>query len=108
MTSVCRALLVLNVAYCALAVAEDRLPGWKMFEDVERFDVAMRDRDGIEVDLRDHLPKNAWLVRWDEVREVAAWVCRKKAARAPFSFEERVRGVRVTLGPDCQVPRAPR
>ena len=39
MTSLCRALLVLDVAYCVLALAEDRLPGWKMFEDVERFDV---------------------------------------------------------------------
>lgn len=108
MTSLCRALLVLNVAYCALAVAEDRLPGWKMFEDVERFDVVLTDSHGIPLELRDHLPKNAWLVRWDEVREVVAYVCRKKAARGPFSFEERVRGIRAELGPDCKVPRAPR
>lgn len=109
MTSLCRALLVLNVAYCALAVAQEGLPGWHMFEDVERFDVDLRDRDGVPLDVRAWLPKNAWLVRYDELREVVRFVCEKERARAPFTFEERVRGVRATLGPvDCKVPRARR
>lgn len=107
MTSFLRALLVLNVGYCVLAAAEDRLPGWHMFEDVERLDPVLRDRDGREVDLRARLPKAAWLVRYDELTEVVRWTCEKERARAPFVFEERVRGVRATLGPeDCRVPRA--
>lgn len=109
LTSLCRALLVLDVGYCALAVAEDRLPGWKMFEDVERLDATLRDRDGAVVDVRGYLPRHAWLVRYDELAEVVRFVCEKERARAPFTFEERGRGVRVVLGPeDCRVPRAPR
>ncbi len=109
-TSLCRALLVLNVGWCALAVSEDRLPGWHMFEDVERFDVALRDREGAALDVRAYLPRHAWLVRYDELTEVVRFVCEKERARAPFTFEERVRGVRVEgLGPDdCRIPRAPR
>lgn len=108
-TSLCRALLVLNVGYCFLAAAQDGLPGWHMFEDVERFDVVLRDRDGIDVELRRYLPAHAWLVRYDELREVVRFVCEKEHTRAPFVFEERVRGVRVELGTTtCKVPRAPR
>lgn len=107
-TSLCRALLVLDIAYCALAAAQEGLPGWHMFEDVERFDVALRDRDGAPIDVRAYLPRGAWLVRYDELREVVHFVCEKERARAPLTFEERVRGVKVTLGSDCRVPRVRR
>jgi hypothetical protein len=107
-TSLCRALLVLDIAYCALAAAQEGLPGWHMFEDVERFDVDLRDRDGVALDLRAYLPRAAWLVRYDEVRDVVHFVCAKERARAPLTFEERSRAVKVTLGPDCRVPRARR
>ncbi len=103
-TSLCRALLVLDVLYCMLAVAEDRLPGWHMFEAVERVEPELHDRDGRVVDISAYLPRDARIIDHRELAEVATFICKKERARAPFLFEEHVRGVRVEIGPsDCVV-----
>jgi len=106
--SLCRALLALNVLYCGLAAVQEGLPGWHMFESVDRLDFALRDRDGATVDVHAYLPKYAQLLDQRELREIVRFVCEKERARAPFSFEDRSRGVTRTIGPDdCRVD-APR
>ena len=95
---------MLNILYCALAVVEGRLPGWHMFESVERLEPTLKDRDGRTLDLADYLPRDARLVDYGELTLVVRFVCEKERARAPFVFEEKVRGVRAELGPDdCSV-----
>ena len=112
MRSFCRALLVLNVLYCLLAVAQEGLPGWHMFESVERLDYTLRDNEGREVNLAAYLPRGARLVDHTELAEVVRFVCERSPSRAPFTFDEPARGVHATLGPsDCALPgprRAPR
>ncbi len=88
MRSLCRALLILNVLYCALAAVQDGLPGWHMFESVERLDYELRDREGTRIDVRDWLPRGANLVDRDELRRVVRFVCEKERARAPFTYQE--------------------
>jgi hypothetical protein len=102
MKSLCRALLVLNVLYCVLAVAQDGLPGWHMFEAVERTDYTMTDRDGRAVDVREWLPRGANVVDRQELRRVVRFVCEKERGRAPFTYEE-PGGVRVILEVDCRI-----
>lgn len=98
------ALLAANVLYCVVAVFDERLPGWKMFESVERLDYSLVDRDGVAIEPKDHLPRNAHVVELAELARVVSFVCERNAARAPFVFEERTRGVRAVLGPaDCAV-----
>ena len=99
MKALCRALLVLNVLYCVLAAAQDGLPGWHMFESVERLDHDLRDRDGTAVDVRAWLPRGANLVDRGELRKVVELVCAKEGARAPFRYVEPSRGVSVRLDP---------
>jgi hypothetical protein len=105
--SVCRALLVLNVLYCALAAAQDGLPGWHMFESVERLDYALRDRDGRAIDVREYLPRGAHLVDRRELRAVITWICEKEPARAPLVLTS-PDGETTTLGragaADCRFP----
>ncbi|MBX3193175.1 MAG: hypothetical protein KF819_39695 [Labilithrix sp.] len=103
MRSLCRALLVLDVLYCCLAAAQEGLPGWHMFESVEKIDHTLVDRDGRAVDVRAFLPRGANVVDRGELRRVVEHVCSKERARAPFTYEEP--GVRVVLGPECRVPR---
>jgi hypothetical protein len=109
MKSFSLALLILNVLYCALAVVQEGLPGWHMFESVENIDHELRDRDGRLVDVRQWLPRGANLVDRGELRRIVRFVCEKELARAPFTYDERG-ALRVTLGPSretCMV-HAPR
>ena len=101
MKSVCRALLVLDVVYCLLAVAQDGLPGWHMFESVDRLDV-VTDREGRTVDVRAVLPRDAWLTERAELALVIQWICERDREHAPYRFGNRV------MQPDCKVPRASR
>jgi hypothetical protein len=104
--SLCRALLVLNVLYCVLAAAQEGLPGWHMFESVEKIDHALRDRDGVAIDVKDSLPRGAHLVDRSELHEIVRWICEHERERAPFVFEEPGLAPR-TLGPeDCRVHAA--
>ena len=107
MRSLCRALLALNLLYCVLAVAQDGLPGWHMFESVESTDYDLIDRDGQPIDLREWLPRGANVVDRGELRRVVTFVCKKEHARGPFTYAEPPRGVPETLGDDCKV-HAPR
>lgn len=100
-------IFVLNVLYCLLATAQEGLPGWHMFESVERLDVTMHDKDGVAVDLAAVLPRRARIVDRSELYEVARFACQRAPARAPFVLEERDRGRRLPLGSDCKV-HAPR
>jgi hypothetical protein len=101
MTSLCRALLVLDVLYCLLAAAQEGLPGWHMFESVESMQHELRDRDGNLVDVRAWLPRGANVVDRTELRAVVAFVCAKERARGPFTYRER--GKELPLGDDCRV-----
>ena len=101
MKSLCRALLVLNVLYCILAALQEGIPGWHMFESVERLDHELRDRDGRPLDIRAWLPRGANVVDRGELRRIVKFVCEKERARAPFTYAES--GVATTLGEDCTV-----
>ena len=98
MKSLCRALLVLNFLYCALATAQDGLPGWHMFESVEAIDYELHDRDGRAVDVRGWLPRGANVVERAELRRVVAFVCAREIGRGPFTYAEPSRAVTATLG----------
>lgn len=104
MRPVCRAILVLNVLYCMIALAEDGLPGWRMFEGVEDISHELRDRDDVPVDIRGWLPRNATLVDRSELRRVVAFICENQRSRAPFRYEERATGVNtIVTAPGCKV-----
>ena len=103
MRSVCWALLVLNLLYCALAVAQEGLPGWHMFESVESLDHELLDKDGQRVDVRDWLPRGANIVDRAELRRIVSFVCTRERQRAPFTYAEPSRIVRTTLGDDCKI-----
>jgi len=105
MRSMFRAILVLDVLYCALAAAQEGLPGWHMFESVEDLDHELRDRDGVRVDVRAWLPCSANLVDRGELRNVVSFVCTKERSRAPFTYRER--GKDLVVGEDCRVHAAP-
>lgn len=106
MRSLCRALLVANLLYCVLAVAQAGLPGWHMFESVESVDHELFDRDGRRVDVRAFLPRGANVVDRSELYAIVTFVCTKTPARAPFTYTEPSRGLRTTLGDDCKIHAA--
>ncbi len=99
--SVCRAILVLNVLYCSLAVVQDGLPGWHMFESVEYLGHALSDRENRAMDVRDWLPHGANLVDKAELRKVVRFVCKREQARGPFTYVEEDSGV--TLDNRCNM-----
>ena len=85
----CRALLVLDVLYCVLAAAQEGLPGWHMFESVEKLP-AVTDREGAPLDYRAYLPRDAWLTDRKELEAIVGFICKKEPARAPFHVGEKV------------------
>ncbi len=108
MRSLCRALLALNVLYCVVALGDDKLPGWKMFAAVDRLDYQFRDRDGLAVDVRDYLPRGAYLTDVDDLVRVARFACKKERARAPFTLEEPEHGVHLEMSASDCATDAPR
>lgn len=111
MRSVCRALLALNVLYCMLALAQDGIPGWRMFESVEDVQYALFDKAHEPVDVRQWLPRGANLVDRGELRKIVTFICEQERSRAPFEYAEQATGLRTTLtanGPEgCRI-HAPR
>lgn len=101
MKSLCRSLLILNVLYCVLALVQEGLPGWHMFESVENVEHELRDRDGRLVDIREWLPRGANVVDRGELRRIVRFVCEKESTRAPFTYEE-PGARRMTLGPSTE------
>jgi hypothetical protein len=83
--SVCRALLILNLAYCTAALFLEELPGWKMFESVEALDYVLRDEAGRALDVHDALPANAHLIDAAQLRRVVQFICEHH--RGPLWFE---------------------
>jgi hypothetical protein len=79
----------LNVLYCALALGQDGLPGWHMFESVENVDYELRDREGQLVDVRQWLPRGANIVDRKELRRIVRFVSEKESARGPFTYRDR-------------------
>jgi hypothetical protein len=74
-----------------------------MFVRAERFDYRLTDSRGRELNVSDYLPRGAYIVEYGTLAAVVSWICRNQPARAPFRFEERVRGVDVRLPADCRV-----
>lgn len=111
MRSVCRALLALNILYCMLALAQDGIPGWRMFESVENVRYELLDKDHQNIDVRGWLPRGANVVDRSELRNIVSFVCEHERARAPFVYTEASTGLVVTLtaeGPKgCRI-HAPR
>jgi hypothetical protein len=100
-----RALLVLNLLYCAWALVEPRLPGWKMFDSAEPLAWRLVDRDGRELSVDAALPRGACILSYADLRGVVRWLCERERSRAPLRFTERSRGIDVVLGVDsCEVP----
>jgi hypothetical protein len=66
--SACRALLILNLLYCAAALFEDRMPAWKMFESGEPLDPALTRR------AEAYLPDGAYLLSQAELDSVLRWI----------------------------------
>lgn len=82
--SLCRSLLILNLAYCTLALFVPQLPGWKMFESAELDDYRFEDASGRSIDLRDYLPRDAHLTDVAQAVRVARFVCEREPQRGPF------------------------
>jgi hypothetical protein len=101
--AMCRALLILNVLYCLLAGVQSGLPGWHMFEFVEKVDFELLDGEGQRVDVEPWLPRGAMNgIDRSELRRVVEFVCRKESKRAPFSYREHGTTVAV-VAPTCRL-----
>jgi hypothetical protein len=103
--SVCRALLVLNLAYCTAALFLDELPGWKMFESVEVLDYVLEDVEGHALDVRDALPTSAHLTDAVQLRRVVTFICEHH--EGPLWFEGTRGGQGEWLQPGACKPHAP-
>jgi len=90
LNSLCGALLVLNLIYCAAAVFIDALPGWKMFETVAPLTYRLSDARGYAVDVPAALPLGAHLIDQAQLRRVVSFICQHHTG--PLWFEP-ARGV---------------
>ena len=96
-------MLVLNVSYCSLALMVDELPGWKMFESVEKLDYAFVDRAGRAIDLHEVLPQRAHLIDHRQLRRSAHWYCGRYADHGPFHYTEGDAPPQALVAPECQI-----
>jgi hypothetical protein len=80
-------LLLLNLAYCVTAVFVVDLPGWKMFETVEPVRYRLQDARGQTIDVRDYLPRYAYLIDQRQLRRVVEFIRHRESARGPLRFE---------------------
>ena len=93
MRSIYRALIALDVLYCVLALFEDRLPGWKMFEEVEPKG-ALIDNQGQTIDTAAYLPRGAHVVDVGQAAEIAIFICDRDPSHAPYILDDRTHGKR--------------
>ena len=99
-------LLILNILYCTIASIVDDLPGWKMFQEVEKIEYRLQDKNANEVDLYNYVPRDAFLLELNAVISVVEFICRKRADLAPFVFEEKFSSIHRTLKPGhCEISR---
>lgn len=95
-----RALLWLDLAWCAASLALPGLPGWKMFAGGASPAWSVTDAAGRAVALDAWLPRHATLQDARAVVDVARWGCSRGLAQAPLVvvFGER----RVVVEPGCR------
>ncbi len=98
--SICRALLVLDVGYCALAAVVPGLPGWKMFESSAHVTYSLKAGDGSDVDAYGWVPRAARDLDEPDVIAVARWLCRHHRVATPLTFDG-PSVHRVIDAPDC-------
>ena len=103
--SLCRALLFLDVAYCATALVVPGLPGWKMFESSEHARYSLRDANDRDVDAYAWVPRAARDLSEHDLERVAAWICKEHHAPAPLRLDTANAHV-VFTAPDCQAHEA--
>ena len=103
--SLCRALLALDVAWCAAALALPELPGWKMFDapQGERFTIA--DGEGRAIDAYAWVPRGVVGLDTTDATRIARWLCRERRAKPPLRIDGETTH-RVIDGPEC-APHAP-
>jgi hypothetical protein len=85
--AVCRALLVLDLGYCAAALFVDALPGWKMFaRGGGQPDYQLEDARGKPVALDELLPRHAYGLTPRDALDVARFACRTSTRAQPLRF----------------------
>ncbi len=84
--SLCGALLVLDVGYCALALLVPGLPAWKMYESAQRSVYVLRAEDR-EIDPHVWAPRSARDLDEADVIGVARWLCRTGREKGPLRFD---------------------
>jgi hypothetical protein len=98
--SVCRALLALDVAYCAASLVVRDLPGWKMFDAPDRESFAITAGDGSAVDAYAWVPRGVPELDGHDALRIARWLCAEGRIPAPVRVD--ARRFRVTLSAqDC-------
>jgi hypothetical protein len=85
--SLCRALLVLDVAYCVAAQVTPGLPGWDMFVSVEHPAYTLRAGDGRAIDAYAWVPASARDLDERDLVDVARWLCRGRRETTPLRFD---------------------
>ena len=79
-----RALLWLDLAWCAASLVLPGLPGWKMFSHGASPRFSVTDASGRAVDVGAWLPAHATLQDARAVVEVARFGCARRLAAAPL------------------------
>lgn len=81
------ALVAVQVAWTAAGFVFPALPGWTMFAKVEEARARLVDATGEAVEVHDLIPKDVYLIDRSGTRAIAAWQCRTRPERAPWSLE---------------------
>jgi hypothetical protein len=100
MTSLCRALLALDIAWCLAALLLPGLPAWKMFDAPQGEPFAITDGDGHAVDARAWLPRGASGIDANDATRIARWLCREHKAKPPLRVDAG-KVQRVIDAPEC-------
>lgn len=103
LSAVCRALLVLDLGYCAAAFFVDALPGWKMFaHGAGPAAYQLEDARGERVRLDDFLPRHVYGLSSRDALEVARFACRTSTRAQPLRFRASASQAWTSLeAPDC-------
>jgi hypothetical protein len=99
-----RILLILNIAYCCLAMITKKLPGWRMFEKVESLRYQLTDRVGRPIDLYEYLPSDVYISSLQHRPPIVSFICKRPRERAPFVLTELNSNTRREIhAEDCQI-----
>lgn len=100
LTRLCGALLLLDVAYLALALFTPGLPGWKMFDVSVHATYSLRDADGRALDAYAFVPRAARALDHADLARVARFACERRLAPLPLVLDT-PRLHRTFSAPDC-------